>query len=302
MLTLVNNSKEANAITHAGTFHADDVFASVFLSKMFDLKLYRTNNIEEVENIEDKIVFDIGLKEFDHHGLNARVRENGIKYSSFGLLFEHFGKKYLQNKNIPEVEECYLNFLKEFVIQIDAIDNGFFPPNPKEYTVKTLDDIIGIMNKTWREISDNSKEFIMACQIAEIIFDRIEKRIIDKMFAKELVEKAIVTSKDEILVLEEYMPFMDVLLTSKEEKANHIKYAIMPSNRGGFNIRAINSEMGTHNLRLPFPKEWGGKTKEELVLLTKIPSFRFCHTGLFLCSCETLEDAIKIAKLAIKQK
>ena len=35
------------------------------------------------------------------------------------------------------------------------------------------------------------------------------------------------TSKDEILVLEEYMPFMDVLLTSKEEKANHIKYAII---------------------------------------------------------------------------
>ena len=32
MFTIVKNHKEANAITHAGSFHADDVFASVFLA------------------------------------------------------------------------------------------------------------------------------------------------------------------------------------------------------------------------------------------------------------------------------
>ncbi len=302
MFQLVKNSNDANAITHGGTFHADDVFATVFLSKIYDIKLYRTNDITQIEDVENKIVFDIGLKEFDHHGMNAKIRENGIKYCSFGLLFEQFGKNYLEKKNVVDIEECYKIFLKEFVIQIDAIDNGIFPNNPKEYTLKTLEYVIDIMNKTWKEEGDNNKEFIKAFEIAQIIFDRIEKRIIDKMCAKELVEVAISKSENDILFLEEYMPFMDFLLNSKVEKAQNIKFAIMPSNRGGYNIRAINKEVGTHNLRLDFPKEWGGKSKEELVSITKISTFRFCHTGLFLCSCDTLDDAFQIANLAIKQK
>ena len=211
MFTIVKNHKEANAITHAGSFHADDVFASVFLSKLFDIKLYRTNEINEVENIQDKIVYDIGGGEFDHHDKLAKVRLNGIKYSSFGLLFEKFGPKYLQQKQIEKVDDCYQAFLKEFVIQIDAVDNGFFPPNHKEYITKTLDDVIGLFNKTWQEEVDNDEMFYKAFLVAEQIFDRIEKRVVDKLAAKQKVDEAISESKTHILWIL-YLPVHPLML------------------------------------------------------------------------------------------
>lgn len=302
MLTLVDNLKEANAVTHGGSFHADDVFSSVFLSKMHDIKLYRTNEIKETDDVTNKIVFDIGYQEFDHHGPNARIRENGIKYSSFGLLFERFGRSYLNQKGMEEVEECYQLFLREFVLQIDALDNGIFPPSPKDYTITTMSYVIELFNKTWKENANNNENFYKAYQIAELIFDRIEKRIIDKLSAKKIVEKAIEESQNNILYLEEYMPFMDFVLTSQNEKAKSIFFAIFPSNRGGYNIRAINQEIGNHKNRVDFPTEWGGKTKEELEKLTNIKSFRFCHTNLFLCTTDTLEDAYRVANLAIQKK
>ena len=301
MFNIVKNISEANAITHAGTFHADDVFSSVFLSKLYDIKLYRSNELEESKELEDKIIFDIGHGEFDHHQKSAKIRPSGIKYSSFGLLFEKFVKKYLKNKNVIDVEYCYKAFLKEFVIQIDAIDNGDFPPNHKEYTTRTLDYVIDIFNKTWKEDKDNDEMFFQAFLVAEQIFDRIEKRIIDKLQAKQKVEMAISESHSHILFLKEYMPFMDFLLTSTNPQAKDIYFAIFPSNRKGFNIRAINQEIGSHENRLNFPKEWGGKNSAELVTLTNIESFRFCHSGLFLCSCENLEDAFKIAEKAIQK-
>lgn len=302
MIGLVKKIEEANAITHSGSFHADDIFATIFLSKLQDVLLFRTTEISDDINCSSKIVYDIGMKEFDHHGPDARIRKNGIKYSSFGLLFEKYGKEYLKKQNIEDIETCYQEFLKEFVLQIDAIDNGIFPPNPKEYQITTLSHVIEMFNPTWKEDITSDEAFLNAIKIAEIIFARIEKRIIDKASAKKIIENQIKQAQDKILILNQYIPFMDHLLNSKEPIAKEILFAIFPSNREGYNIRAINVEPGTHQNRLDFPKKWGGKTKEELQNMTNIKTFRFCHTNLFLCSTDTLEDAIKVAKLAINEK
>lgn len=302
MIKMVKNINDANAITHSGSFHADDIFATIFLSKLQDVFLFRINELPVDIDVSDKIVYDVGLKEYDHHGSNAKVRENGIKYSAFGLLFESYGRDYLKKKEVSDIDTCYQEFLKELVLQIDAIDNGVFPPNPSDYHILTLSHLIEIFNPTWKEEKTSDEAFLKAIEIGEIIFDRIEKRIIDKISAKEMVERQIKKAQDKILILDEYMPFMDFLLNSKEPIAKEILFAIFPSNRGGYNIRAINIETGNYQNRLDFPKEWGGKTKEELERLTNIKTFRFCHTNLFLASTDTLEDAIKVAKLAINEK
>lgn len=301
-INLVNNKKDANAITHSGSFHADDIFSTIFLSKIQPINLYRTNEIKNTEDIKNKIIFDIGYGKFDHHGENARVRDNEIKYSAFGLLFETFGIEYLKQKQVEEPEIAYQMFLKEFVFQIDAIDNGIFPSHPKEYTITTLSSIIEMFNKTWKEAKDSDEAFLEAIQVGMLIFDRIEKRILDKLASKKCVEKQIEASENCILILPEYMPFINHILGSKNKKAEGLLFAIFPSNRGGYNIRAIASSSNSYENRLDFPKEWGGKTKEELESLTGIKSFRFCHPNLFLCACDNLNDAIKVAKLAIKQK
>ncbi len=41
------------------------------------------------------IVFDIGRGAYDHHQKDSRVRENGIPYAAFGLLWEELGTEIL---------------------------------------------------------------------------------------------------------------------------------------------------------------------------------------------------------------
>ena len=48
MIKLTNNIEEANAITHAGTFHTDEVLSTVILSKVFEnITVFRANNKHE---------------------------------------------------------------------------------------------------------------------------------------------------------------------------------------------------------------------------------------------------------------
>ena len=43
----------------------------------------------------DGIVFDIGRGRYDHHQRDSRVRENGVPYAAFGLLWEELGGEIL---------------------------------------------------------------------------------------------------------------------------------------------------------------------------------------------------------------
>lgn len=300
MIKLVNEIHLANAITHAGSFHADDIFSTIFLSRFQDVFLYRTNEIPEDVDLSSKIVFDIGYGAYDHHGVNAKIRDNGVKYSSFGLLFEAYGKEYLKQRNVCLIEEAYQMFLQEFVLQIDAIDNGIFPSNPKDYKVSSLSLVMELFNKTWKEELSNEEAFLNAIHVGELIFERIERRILDKLTAKEFVHQAILKSQDSILILDQYMPFMDYVLEHKD--ASSLLFCIYPSNRGGFHIQTILKDKESHENRKNFPKEWGGKSSMELKALTGIETFHFCHFNLFLCASDTLEDAIQIAKFAINEK
>ncbi len=79
-------------ITHAGMYHADDVCATALLQTVFghDVEIIRTNNLGDIIVEDDDIVFDIGGGRFDHHQEGSEVRENGIPYAAFGLLWKEF--------------------------------------------------------------------------------------------------------------------------------------------------------------------------------------------------------------------
>ena len=171
-LTITKDINDANLITHAGTFHADDVFATAFLTKIIDNPvLYRINNYSN-DIKTDAIVYDIGGGEFDHHQINAKVREENFKYSSIGLLFEKFGEKYIRTLVDDNIEEIVCEIDKNLIKQIDAIDNGIFPYIECEYNVTLLSDIISLFNPTWDDKTDRDELFLNAVKLAEFIFDR----------------------------------------------------------------------------------------------------------------------------------
>lgn len=85
--------KDASAFTHSGKFHADDVFSSALLLYLNpEITITRGNKVPEDF---DGIVFDIGRGKYDHHQKDSRIRENGIPYAAFGLLWEDLGCEIL---------------------------------------------------------------------------------------------------------------------------------------------------------------------------------------------------------------
>nr|MBB1522542.1 MYG1 family protein [Clostridiales bacterium] len=118
---------EANCITHSGRFHVDDVISTIFLSKIIDsVILARVLTISN-KDVKDKIVYDIGLGEFDHHQKNRNgQRDNGIFYSSIGLLWKKFGKEYLKKIGVKYIDKTFEYMDKELIQNIDAADNMQF--------------------------------------------------------------------------------------------------------------------------------------------------------------------------------
>lgn len=73
MIKIVSDLKEADFVTHAGNFHADDIFSTVFLEKLYkDMSLIR---LKEYQDDKSKLAYDIGLGPFDHHGSSYDQKE-----------------------------------------------------------------------------------------------------------------------------------------------------------------------------------------------------------------------------------
>ncbi|MDD6757001.1 MAG: MYG1 family protein [bacterium] len=299
-MKLVTDIKEAKYITHSGTMHTDEVFATAFLDLLKkDITLIRVPQVE-IDKIEkDVLVYDIGRGKYDHHQDDAKTRENGIKYSSFGLLFQEFGKEYLKQLKIEDIEEVFNTIDKELVEGIDAVDNGVFPEINANFKVKTLDDIIKACNPSFGSNQDENEQFIKAVGIAKIIFQEIIHNIVGKVKAKKIIlQKLKVTEKD-YLELEEYIPYEETIL--KNEEGNHILFALYPSNRGGWGIKTIKKSTEDKTDRLSFPENWAGLENKELEKITGIKDVTFCHSGRFLMTCKTKEAAYKVLEKVLNQ-
>ena len=61
-------------------------------------------------------MYDIGDGKYDHHQKNSRVRENGVPYAAFGLLWEQFGHELLSKVDAQAFDEY-------FIQPIDQSDN-----------------------------------------------------------------------------------------------------------------------------------------------------------------------------------
>ena len=298
MITLVKDLNEAEGITHNGTMHADEVFATAFLSLYF--KNFKVARVSEVPKDipTNTIIYDIGKGKFDHHQKDARLRDNGIKYSSFGLLFEAYGLSYLKKLKLKNTKAIYNYFVKDFIEAIDAIDNGIFPEIKADYKVKTLSDVIKLFNPSYLSNDNEDEQFIKAVSLAESILTEELKNVIGKVNASFKVKTILNKTKGPILILDEYLPYEETILTSLSGKK--IKFVIYPSNRGGYGIKTIPISTTDKTSRVYFPKTWGGLTNNDLEEVTGIKGSLFCHTNRFLMTASSLDTAKTLAEIAIE--
>lgn len=278
-LEFVNYVKsEKNAFTHAGKFHADDVFSSALLRKINpDINITRGNSVPDGY---DGLVFDIGRGEFDHHQNDSRIRENGIPYAAFGLLWEKIGDALLG-------EDEALIFDRKFVQPLDENDNTGCK--------NVMANMIGDFNLCWNQEGGNDEAFFKAVSFASQILDNRFRIIKAANEAKNIIETAIENNNDkDILVLENAMPWRKHVIPTT------IKYVVHPSNRGGYCAIAVPKEEGSQELKCPFKVEWRGKENDEIKTISGIETLSFCHKSGFMIAAGTLDDAVNACRQSIE--
>ena len=279
----------ASAFTHSGKFHADDVFSAALLLYLNpEIMITRGNRVPEDF---DGIVFDIGRGQYDHHQKDSRIRENGIPYAAFGLLWEELGADILG-------EDLAQRFDEAFVQPLDNNDN-----TGEKNELATL---IGNFNPTWDAEGSNDEAFFQAVSVAGMILEnkferfrgneRADKRV-EEIYAHH--EQAVhdrEKHRDDarILILPEFVPCQKFLSETE------IAFVIFPSNRGGYCIQPQKKEYSM-NYKCSFPVEWLGLENEELVVATGLKSAGFCHKGGFLMTTGELADAVQVCRISMEQ-
>lgn len=271
--------KDASAFTHSGKFHADDVFSSALLLYLNpEITITRGNKVPEDF---DGIVFDIGRGKYDHHQKDSRIRENGIPYAAFGLLWEDLGCEILGDELAEKFDEAF----------VQPLDN-----NDNTGEKNELASLIGSFNPSWDENGGTDEAFFRAVSVAGMILEnkfarylgneRADKRI------EEVLETRYQTGDSRILVLPEFIP------CQKRLSETEVAFVIFPSNRGGYCIQPQKKEYSL-NYKCSFPSEWLGLENEELQKETGLSSATFCHKGGFLMSVGDLSDAIRACQISL---
>jgi uncharacterized UPF0160 family protein len=282
--------------THNGNFHADDVFSIAALKSIFpSFKLIRTRDLELIAGAD--IVIDVGgeydsaTDRFDHHQRGgAGERENGIPYSSFGLIWQKYGLEICQgNQDVANAVDAGL------VSTIDAIDCGHVEGVSQGIS---LSQTIGMFNPTWQEDGDFDTCFDEAVDFASRVLTRFIASANGGINAKAIVARAIDNAQDpRVIVLEKYTPWKRTVHALSEEAL----YIIYPSQTGQWRIQTVPVEPGSFEDRKSLPKQWAGLSDKELKEVTGIDDAMFCHNGLFIAGAESFESTMKMASIALNE-
>ena len=283
-LQLTNKVEEANCITHSGRFHVDDIISTIFLSKIMDnIILARVPSVENID-IENKIVYDIGLGEFDHHQKNRNgKRDNGIFYSSIGLLWKKFGKDYLRKIRVKYLDKVFEYIDKELIQNIDAEDNMQF-----EFVEnKITPNFVKLCNPKWNENISENEAFMNAIKLADGFWNVYINNAIAEVEGMEIVIGKISKCRKSYIIFDTEMPYKKVIQKFIENK---IKYIIYKSRREGYEVRTIGDTckfkdelVGTRNI-------------EDSKKISGIKELIYVDNHGKLCCTETLDSAIKLIK------
>ena len=308
MAMAMTKNKKIKLITHDGSFHTDDLFAAAALSLYFKKKnksfeIIRTREAGRIK--EGDFVFDVGgiynekKNRFDHHQKTfKKKRKNGIKYSSFGLIWKKFGKEITGSEEIAKKIEEIL------VEQIDAVDNGIDVAEPlfENMIPLGIGDFFLVNSPTWKEnrLSLN-KIFLEQMELAAIFLKRMIKVAKDNLAGEKIITNAYRKSKNK-RIIKLKKNFSRFLIQKTLSRFREPLYVVYPSQYGkNWKIEAIVKNANTMQSRKPFPKAWRGfmDNDKKADKIIGIKGIIFSHPNGFLITLRSEEGAMKLAGLAI---
>jgi len=314
--------------THHGHFHADEVMACVMLKCLDEfqsLPILRTREAQEIDKAT--IVVDVGgtyepeKQRFDHHqkSFTETYSEaySGIKLSSAGLVFKHFGHKVVEALCGPLDEKSKAAILAKtydsLIRELDALDNGVQVADEPRYRFVThLGARVGRLNPSWQEESSpqvENQRFKEALQVAaKELCDIVSGYAGHWLPARSLVDEALNKRKEvhpsgEIMKLTQFCPWQDHLFDLEEEeealRTPLVKYVLFQDSRGGWRVQAAPKVRGSFDLRQKLPSAWCGLRDAELSKVAEIPGCVFVHANGFIGGNATEEGALAMATKAL---
>jgi len=289
------------AATHSGSFHADDVLAAATIRLANPAAtILRSRDMDQL-NAAD-ILFDVGRVfdpatcRFDHHQLEYKeARENGIPYSSFGLVWNELGATLCGSADAANRVDAAL------VQGVDAIDCGVTLSNdPMSVKVMSILAVLGSFNPGWQDAASHERlneAFEQAVSVAKLILQNAIREAKGFENSKALVEQGALLEEGRLLMLDQGVPWKETVMESP--KYNQLLYVIFPDAQAKWHVSCVPDKTGSFSNRKSLPAAWAGLDGEELDKVTCIKGCVFCHRARFVGGHTTKEGAIEMVKLAL---
>lgn len=297
-------------VTHSGGFHADELLSSVILTRLYpDARLVRSRARDWITPAADRVIYDVGgaydpaALIFDHHQRGAPLRESGEPYSSFGLVWKHFGRDYLAASGLPQehIETVHAGFDANFVLPVDLVDNGVVSPAAAGPLASlTLPALLETLKPVFDNDSPDADDlaFHGALAIARSFVEASIAGRAAKLRAEAQVRRAIETAgESRVLELPRGMPFRAAIVKAG---ADHLLFVVHPREKD-WCVTGIRRADEGFELRADLPAAWAGLTNGELEAACGIKGATFCHNGRFIAAAETREAALAMADLAVAE-
>lgn len=294
-------------VTHSGGFHADELLSSVILTRLFPTAhIVRSRAADWITPATDRIIYDVGglydaeARIFDHHQRGAPLRDDGQPYSSFGLIWKHFGRDYLAAHGLPEadIEMIHAAFDATFVLPIDLTDNGALSPTGPLAPLmlpSLLESLKPVFDEVDPEATDRA--FHTALAIARSFVEASIAGRAAKLRAEALVHQAIVEAgQSRVLELPVGMPFRAAVVKAG---ADHLLFVVHPREKD-WCVTTIRRNDEGFAVRADLPAAWAGLNGQDLEAVCGVVGASFCHNGRFVAAAKTRDAALAMADLAVR--
>ena len=297
-------------VTHSGGFHADELLSSVVLTQLYpDAALVRSRDAEWITPGAGKIIYDVGraydpdAQIFDHHQRPNPLRNDGQPYSSFGLIWKHYGQDYLRLLSVPEMdlEHIHRSVDQNFVLPIDLMDNGALEPSVAgPLAGVTLPVLLETLKPDFDDRTPDVDDlaFGAALSVARAFLEAAVKGKAAKCRAEAMVAGAIAAAgNSRILELPMGMPFRGAI---EKAGADHLLFVVHP--RGDdWALNTIRKSGDTFENRADLPVAWAGLTDAALERATGVTGATFCHNARFIAVAQSRDAILQMADLAVAE-
>lgn len=285
--------------THNGLHHPDDVIACSILKKIYDnVDIIRSRNFQELDQCS--ILIDVGNKYqppkyFDHHHKNGPRRDNGVPFSSCGLIWKHYGKEFISKilsgvqLSFQDIDEIFTIIDNTVILYVDKVDNQIITPEKTsicEYVMMLNDN--GSIDSFYKALDVMSNYFE---QLIKYEYNKISS----KKYILKLSEKAINDGLNYIIL--EYELDISGL---KEE--NNIDFVIYPSSdKKTIILKCLPYDNNPLIPRFIFEEKWRGLRGEQITQAgSEVDSVIFVHHQGFCGGAKTIEGAIAMINMTFR--